>query len=227
MLARVPPGASCRYGLDLYLQHRPRLLSDSDTEVVELSEVLNALPIHAVRPDAEKFRNPNGVAMKLANFAALDPQYPGAGLRAGGKEDRETWDLFYDRPDDLAMLAGALRRWASKGDAPAAPEEGEDEAEEGRIAYRQHRARERDHSLGKKKKAAALRSNGRLACEVCGFDFSLKYGDIRGRRCTVITATTDPCGQLLALPWPEPMKLLTRQRRSARNPLRRGRRRVR
>jgi 5-methylcytosine-specific restriction protein A len=160
------------------LQHRPRLLSDSDTEVVELSEVLNALPIHAVRPDAEKFRNPNGVAMKLANFAALDPQYPGAGLRAGGKEDRETWDLFYDRPDDLAMLAGALRRWASKGDAPAAPEEGEDEAEEGRIAYRQHRVRERDHSLGKKKKAAALRSNGRLACEVCGFDFSLKYGDI-------------------------------------------------
>ena len=50
---------------------------------------------------------------------------------------------------------------------------------------------------------------------------------VRGRRCTVITATTDPCGQLLALPWPEPMKLLTRQRRSARNPLRRGRRRVR
>jgi 5-methylcytosine-specific restriction protein A len=45
------------------LQHRPRLLSDSDAEVVELSEVLNALPIHTVRPDAEKFRNPNGVAM--------------------------------------------------------------------------------------------------------------------------------------------------------------------
>jgi hypothetical protein len=47
---------------------------------VELSRVLNSLPIHTVRPDLERFRNPNGVALKLANFAALDPAYPGRGI---------------------------------------------------------------------------------------------------------------------------------------------------
>lgn len=34
-------------------------------EVIELSALPNALPIHTTRPDAEKFRNPNGVALKL------------------------------------------------------------------------------------------------------------------------------------------------------------------
>ena len=64
--------------LDLYL--REGQLDAADPSVIELSAVLNALPIHTDRPDREKFRNPNGVAMKLANFAALDPGYPGVGL---------------------------------------------------------------------------------------------------------------------------------------------------
>jgi 5-methylcytosine-specific restriction protein A len=59
-------------------------------------------------------------------------------------------------------------------------DEGEDESEEGRLVYRQHRVRERDQSLGKKKKKknAALRKTGRLACEVCDFEFTTKYGDL-------------------------------------------------
>lgn len=40
--------------LDLYL--RAGLLDDSDPQVVELSRVLNGLPIHTVRPDLERFR---------------------------------------------------------------------------------------------------------------------------------------------------------------------------
>ena len=60
--------------LDLYL--REGLLDDTDSRVIELSDVLNALPIHTVRPNEERFRNPNGVAMKLGNLAALDPSYP-------------------------------------------------------------------------------------------------------------------------------------------------------
>ena len=61
--------------LDLYLRHGQ--LDDTDSRVVEVSRVLNTLPIHSTRPDAARFRNPNGVAMKLANFAALDPAYVG------------------------------------------------------------------------------------------------------------------------------------------------------
>lgn len=63
--------------LDLYLRHG--LLDDTDARVVDVSEVLNRLPIHPARGDEQSFRNPNGVALKLANFAALDPAYPGGG----------------------------------------------------------------------------------------------------------------------------------------------------
>src|SRR6185437_8335632 len=85
--------------LDLYFRHGQ--LDDTDREVIDLSAVLNSLPLHLDRPDASRFRNPNGVAMKLANFAALDPAYPGAGLRAGGRRDREVWDRFSGNRDEL------------------------------------------------------------------------------------------------------------------------------
>ena len=58
------------------------LLDDTDPAVVELSHVLNSLEIQSERPDADRFRNPNGVALKLANFAARDPNYDGRGYDA-------------------------------------------------------------------------------------------------------------------------------------------------
>lgn len=166
--------------LDLYLRHRPHLLDDTHDEVVELSNVLNALPIHTDRPDEETFRNPNGVAMKLGNFAALDPEYPGAGLRAGGRGDVKVWKAYHNRPSELASLAQELRDLASTGTAPANEEEYEDEAEEGRIIYRTHRRYERDAKLRARKIESVQGSSGRLACEVCDFDFSLTYGEELG-----------------------------------------------
>lgn len=164
--------------LDLYMKHRPQILDDTHRDVIELSSVLNALPIHTDRPDKETFRNPNGVHMKLGNFAALDPIYPGAGLMAGGKGDAAVWDRFHDHPNELAAIAIALREVAAAGSAPGAPEEDEDEAEEGKIVFRMHRRYERDRSLREKKKAAALKSEGKLLCEVCDFDFAATYGDV-------------------------------------------------
>ncbi len=67
--------------LDLYLTHGQ--LDDRDAEVVELSATLNALEVHTERPDAERWRNQNGVALKLANFAHIDPGYPGQGMDRG------------------------------------------------------------------------------------------------------------------------------------------------
>ena len=86
---RNPPWAfdELVLALDLYL--REGQLDDSHARVVELSQLLNHLPIHTIRPDLERFRNPNGVALKLANFAALDPNYPGVGMTRGGKRDAE------------------------------------------------------------------------------------------------------------------------------------------
>jgi hypothetical protein len=71
--------------LDLYFRHPPQQSSSVHPEVIGLSELLNALPIHAHRPDPERFRNPNGVYMKLNNFSRFDPNHARAGLTRGGK----------------------------------------------------------------------------------------------------------------------------------------------
>jgi hypothetical protein len=44
-------------------------------------------------------------------------------------------------------------------------------AEEGRVAYRRHRSRERSHVLRRLKIKQVIEATGGLACEVCGFDF--------------------------------------------------------
>lgn len=161
--------------LDLYL--RNGLLDDLDARVVDLSQVLNALPIHVSRPDRNKFRSPNAVAMKLGNFAALDSAYPGAGLQSGGRGDATVWDDFVSRRDDLHRLAEQLRRGAALGRFPALAEDDEDEVAEGRLLFREHRARERNRRIVSNKKRQVLAKAGRLACEVCDFDFAVTYGE--------------------------------------------------
>jgi 5-methylcytosine-specific restriction protein A len=161
--------------LDLYL--REGLVDDSHPSVVDLSELLNRLPLHPLQPDPSRFRNPNGVHLKLANFAALDPAYPGAGMRHLGQRDRQVWDDFKDRHDRLRAVAEAIHAEAFQQQAaPLAPEDGEDEAQEGRILFRRHRVRERDRGLVKRKKQQAQQRTGRLACEICTFDFEAVYG---------------------------------------------------
>jgi 5-methylcytosine-specific restriction protein A len=176
-IRRNPPWAfdELLLALDLYL--REGQLDDSDARVLELSEVLNELPIHTVRPDLERFRNPNGVALKLANFAALDPGYPGVGMTRGGRRDAEVWDLFSKRRAELAAITSRLRGGVISSDEafPVTPEDDEDEVAEGRLLFRQHRSRERNRALVERKKSAA-RAVGRVACEVCGFDFEVTYG---------------------------------------------------
>lgn len=93
--------------LDLYL--RSGILDDTNPVVVELSRVLNSLEIHSERPDAERFRNPNGVVLKLTNFAAIDPNYHGRGMTSYGKRDVEVWARYASDEDALAAAASAIR----------------------------------------------------------------------------------------------------------------------
>jgi 5-methylcytosine-specific restriction protein A len=72
--------------LDLYMRRRNLLPDDKDREVVALSKLLNEL---SVPTGNERFRNPNGVAMKLQNFRRLDPDQSGKGLPRGGKAEEE------------------------------------------------------------------------------------------------------------------------------------------
>ena len=106
---RNPPWAEEELILALELYLRSGLLDDTSQAVVDLSRVLNDLEVHAERPDVDRFRNPNGVAMKLANFAAIDPSYQGRGLARVGRRDTDVWDRYASDEEALAAVAAAVR----------------------------------------------------------------------------------------------------------------------
>jgi 5-methylcytosine-specific restriction enzyme A len=166
--------------LELYLRHRERLPDSDDAEIIETSQTLNSLFGDQAK-DANLFRNPNGVYMKLANFRAVDPLHTSQGMRGfsrGGHGVAQIWQEFSTRFDELKLIASAIR--AAATDLPATAAEGEEEgaeAAEGRLLTRMHRVRERNRELVKKKRDAVLRATGRLACEACGFDFNDQYGE--------------------------------------------------
>jgi len=167
--------------LDLYVRHSPLRISKNHPEVVALSKLLNALPIHADRPDTARFRNPNGVYMKLCNFLPRDKSYKGAGLRRGNTLEQKIWNDFASDTKALALAADAIKARLTPTDTvedTTEPAEDEDEFPEGRVLFRAHRSRERNRALVKKAKALALKKYGKLSCEVCGFEFGAHYGEL-------------------------------------------------
>jgi len=168
--------------LDLYFRVNPLKTSEKNPEIVKASTLLNKLPIHRERPDVEKFRNPSGVYMKLCNLLRLDPSYKGVGLKAGSQLDKVVWDEYATDKDNLRAVAEAILKNYDSRDAKGAEKSSqiseEDEFPEGKVLRRVHLARERSARLVKKKKQLAMERSGRLACEVCGFDFLKVYGSI-------------------------------------------------
>src|SRR3954468_3222488 len=157
--------------LDLYMQLRPSFPDGRHPEVVELSRLLNRLAAVSETVGSAKFRNGNGVAMKLQNFRRLDPSQEGKGLPGGGRGEEEVWAIFADDPERLRSAAAAIRATvAALEDSPdPEPEDGE-EAEEGKVLTRLHRTRERDRRIVERRKAKALRDHGTRRCEACGFN---------------------------------------------------------
>lgn len=93
--------------LDLYL--RSGVLTATHADVIEVSGALRALSIHPERPDPARFRNANAVNLKLANFAAIDPNHEGRGMERGSRRDAEVWDRYASDEDELADAAAAIR----------------------------------------------------------------------------------------------------------------------
>lgn len=94
--------------LNLYL--RKGLLSKTDPLVKDLSRDLNSMTVHPEHSGSSKFRNPAGVAMKLANFASLDHNFDGKGLTRISKADRDVWSRYATEEDELAATAVAIRK---------------------------------------------------------------------------------------------------------------------
>jgi 5-methylcytosine-specific restriction enzyme A len=169
--------------LEFYLQHNPSFPDKRSAEIAELSETLNALQTSLGGERGEKFRNTNGVYMKLMNFRRFDPDYNGAGLQRGGKDEEVVWDLFSQDRHRLTEAADKIRQFiSSEAQEISSPVfdqnmDDEEDAEEGRLLTRVHKYRERDRDLVRRKKERELKRNGLLACDACGFDFKAAYGN--------------------------------------------------
>jgi hypothetical protein len=99
-----------------------------DDDVVDVSRRMNALPIWSQSDRADTFRNPAGVALKLANFraiereVAIDQGRPGAaalprGMGSYSVQDRVVFEEFLGRWQDVEFEAEAI--WAAAGFAKA------------------------------------------------------------------------------------------------------------
>lgn len=87
--------------LDLYFRISPDEINSNNQKVIELSQLLNKLPIHSEENKSETFRNPVGIAMKLGNLKAIDPEYKGKGLSAYSKKEELIWNDFYNDREAL------------------------------------------------------------------------------------------------------------------------------
>jgi 5-methylcytosine-specific restriction enzyme A len=171
--------------LDLYFKHDRGPIDKSNPKVIELSKTLNYLPLFPERPDAEKFRNPNGVTLKLSNFLAIDPTYEGKGMGAGSKLDKIVFHEFANNRRQLHALASEIRKVASNPNLKEKlyrieedEQSAKDSVMEGQILYKLHKVRERDSDIVNLKKKQTLSRLGYLACEACVFNFHAFYGDL-------------------------------------------------
>jgi predicted HNH restriction endonuclease len=173
--------------LDAYVRWGASPPAKNSADIAALSQTMNDLRRVLGSVGNDKLRNANGVYMKLMNFRSVDPAFKlqgKTGLTRGNKLEGVLWAEFHGDAQRLAKVAGTIRAGITEALASAIvldtwaaddPTEGA-EAIEGAIATRMHRTRERSRVIVEKKKASVLKAHGALACEACGFDFSIRYG---------------------------------------------------
>ena len=117
--------------LDFYLRHIPSIPGKKSSEISELSDFLNRLQSKIGGDLPDKFRNINGVYMKLMNLRRFDPDYEGTGLQRGNKDEEVVWNLYSSKPDKLRKISDTIRSLVSS-DTPLPPKEViSDDEEEG------------------------------------------------------------------------------------------------
>lgn len=168
--------------LDFYfvVEFNKATLEVEDQRVTELSDLLKQLPIFPETKKPENHRSPASVLFKLLNFARLDPNFPGKPFPAGSKLDIVVWDEYSDNRERLVEVAAAIREnknSISNIDLERLQEEEEGQPEGG-ILMASHLRRDRSTSLSRKKKKQVLDQTGKLACEICKFDFFDYYGQL-------------------------------------------------
>jgi 5-methylcytosine-specific restriction protein A len=98
--------------LDLYLRNTESPAGKTSREVRELSALLRQLGTQLGLQQGTKFRNANGVYMKLMNFRRLDPNFirsGRSGLRAGNRLEESVWREFASDRERLHQTAETIR----------------------------------------------------------------------------------------------------------------------
>jgi 5-methylcytosine-specific restriction protein A len=169
--------------LDLYFTNPANPPGKGSSAVADLSAILNKLHRLNGVSGAPTLRNENGVYLKMMNLRSLDPDYTAqgkVGMQSGGALEKVVWADYEGRRADLKADAEIIRQAVTDADETALaklPVAESYEGEEGGVIMRLHKRYERDPKLvAEKRKSAA--ATGKLACEVCGFDFKAAYGDL-------------------------------------------------
>ncbi len=169
--------------LDTYLRYGGNPPGKTSAEIGELSATLNKLARYLGLTRGDRFRNVNGVYMKLMNFRRFDPAFKVAGkvgLQRGNQLEEEIWNEFAYDPERCHQVAETIKQAteaAHEGETITADLTEGEEAEEGRVVTALHRRYERSREIVRRKKERVLAQTKRLACEVCGFDFQARYGE--------------------------------------------------
>lgn len=171
--------------LDLYYRSDYNKLGKEHPDVIQLSQILNKLPIHPLTKRAKTFRNPKGVYMKLGNLLHLDTDDDRIGLPSYGSMDKLVMEDFKNQKEVLHDIALSIRQIVNDNKLlsallmiPNEIEVDEENVNEGKVFYKLHKLRERNSKIIRNKKKTTLQKLGKLECEVCGFDFYKKYGQL-------------------------------------------------
>lgn len=98
--------------LDLYMRSRKSPFPKDSKEVAELSTLLNELASKTSGVVGDRYRNANGVYMKMMNFRRFDPDQKSngtVGLTRGNKLEEVVWNEYAEEPQQLAIAVAAIK----------------------------------------------------------------------------------------------------------------------
>lgn len=146
--------------LDLLYKHG-KPIDKKHSDVIGLSDFLRRIPIHPHNVRTEKFRNPDGVALKLQNLSSAVE--PGRGLSYSKTDMLTVNDFPQTRKSELTEIAGLLRVSLETNEPMELLIEELEVFVEGRWLTGRHRFR--DARLRKR----LLQRSKELRCEICDF----------------------------------------------------------